>query len=1184
MATVEQITETFSVRNAFIELSDIKETSSWDIIKKLLEHHGEYGNQKGKQVAAGPGPSQPLIKPTTLWLGEVSEMFDPEMVSHLRGRLLILGLCRIDRQLKKYLEGKGFYQPLADELWEDFESLLLPEYAGDQAYRREFMKLLQNKPVDGQKPRDKGFVALVNGGPGLQALAELCHRQTWNTPFTARYVISSGGTFGTALNELLVDLGSLSQGNQTTRGYLLPDPVTDLRSWRNELVYPLESLVGTSIERWLDSILDPKTKSLSVEILQQAGQVLGTGRRLVLLIEFRQVPASTSPEQLGLPTQIVSLLNNLPERVGVVLSGLPDPIVQTLNDDVAGSKILNLPPDRELTRGESLANDMPVGPDRLNILGEVNALAEAIALKDMQPPMVVGVMGGWGAGKSFVLHLIENRIQEIRCERVNTTDDGSDSNFPFVGHPYLIRFDAWTYAKGNLWASLMQQVFFELDRQVGLEQTLAKELKISLTDDTEIWRVISKMTNEEQDRLLMTEIGQKALQIVNQFDRGQIAESQLWSVFERLKQGEIDGLRAAEIELDQKRLARDRARLELQQSIDYQIEQDARRSTWAAVTDEFLRVAYEAWLVQTTEPEQASSEGEAGTGSGSQTGTQPEQPTFTQVEETIHWYKKLIKERSSVLIAFVLFALAATIVAFIASMGWIKGATFTTAVGVLGSVWTGLRRFQHWMTDAAQRFEDTKAANRRLDESMRDELMEGALGLARAEGEQSGVEAVEGVVPIPADVAEKARVLARFDSSFEEQQMEVEIRRQRVGMAARHANLIDFVRQRLEGRVYEDKLGLLHQVKSDLEDLTSALLNDEAADGLFPRGKPRIILLIDDLDRCPPDKVVEVLEAAQLLVKTPLFVVVIAMDVRYVTRALEKVYQDVLIRRGEPSGLDYIEKILQIPYRVRPVAASEVGSFLWSQMSPEVPDEESTDTKSQQPSPIEGTSETARQEDFDRGEASRIPVARSNQTELRVLPTRTLRFSVDDHKLISECCASFEVNPRTMKRLVNVFKLLKIIWYRQGLDEGPEDDVKRAMLALLVIAARFPEPMRQLLHDMERMYVDPVFSHNERVVRFLMECCLEYHEQALVPQEWAGVQAALSNPALISQELTFEALHDRHLHLVSTFSFIGECDPERSATLQRDLAVPLFVAEMKEQLTAQQEISDVESTQQADVE
>ncbi len=78
----------------------------------------------------------------------------------------------------------------------------------------------------------------------------------------------------------------------------------------------------------------------------------------------------------------------------------------------------------------------------------------------------------------------------------------------------------------------------------------------------------------------------------------------------------------------------------------------------------------------------------------------------------------------------------------------------------------------------------------------------------------------------------------------------------------------------------------------------------------FPRGDPRIVLFIDDLDRCPPKKVVETLEAVQLLSETKLFVVVLAIDARHVTRCLKKKYEDILSPERHPSRLEYIEKIV----------------------------------------------------------------------------------------------------------------------------------------------------------------------------------------------------------------------------------------------------------------------------------
>ncbi len=89
----------------------------------------------------------------------------------------------------------------------------------------------------------------------------------------------------------------------------------------------------------------------------------------------------------------------------------------------------------------------------------------------------------------------------------------------------------------------------------------------------------------------------------------------------------------------------------------------------------------------------------------------------------------------------------------------------------------------------------------------------------------------------------------------------------------------------------------------------------------------RIVLYIDDLDRCPPEKVVEVLQAVHLLLCFPLFVVVVAVDARWVSGALHDRFPQLLAMSREVEGRmvfgatagDYLEKIFQIPYWVRPM-------------------------------------------------------------------------------------------------------------------------------------------------------------------------------------------------------------------------------------------------------------------------
>src|SRR6185369_118728 len=96
----------------------------------------------------------------------------------------------------------------------------------------------------------------------------------------------------------------------------------------------------------------------------------------------------------------------------------------------------------------------------------------------------------------------------------------------------------------------------------------------------------------------------------------------------------------------------------------------------------------------------------------------------------------------------------------------------------------------------------------------------------------------------------------------------------------------------------------------------------------------RIVLYIDDLDRCPPKQVVDVLQAIHLLLAFELFVVVVGVDARWVRHALRKHYPEMLdespddqksdgkketrwTRAATPR--DYVEKIFQIPFWIKPM-------------------------------------------------------------------------------------------------------------------------------------------------------------------------------------------------------------------------------------------------------------------------
>jgi hypothetical protein len=94
------------------------------------------------------------------------------------------------------------------------------------------------------------------------------------------------------------------------------------------------------------------------------------------------------------------------------------------------------------------------------------------------------------------------------------------------------------------------------------------------------------------------------------------------------------------------------------------------------------------------------------------------------------------------------------------------------------------------------------------------------------------------------------------------------------------------------------------------------------------------VLYIDDLDRCPPRRVVEVLEAVHLMLALDLFVVVVAVDARWLIRSLEYHHRELFKGGGDAESvatpIDYLDKIFQIPFTLRPPAPEATADFLRS--------------------------------------------------------------------------------------------------------------------------------------------------------------------------------------------------------------------------------------------------------------
>ena len=97
----------------------------------------------------------------------------------------------------------------------------------------------------------------------------------------------------------------------------------------------------------------------------------------------------------------------------------------------------------------------------------------------------------------------------------------------------------------------------------------------------------------------------------------------------------------------------------------------------------------------------------------------------------------------------------------------------------------------------------------------------------------------------------------------------------------------------------------------------------------------RIIVFIDDLDRCLPKGALQVIESMKLFFDLPGFVFVVGLDREIVEWCIDANYRgktngEALEEQapGQVSGADYIKKIFQVPFALSPVSTNQIDEFL----------------------------------------------------------------------------------------------------------------------------------------------------------------------------------------------------------------------------------------------------------------
>lgn len=124
---------------------------------------------------------------------------------------------------------------------------------------------------------------------------------------------------------------------------------------------------------------------------------------------------------------------------------------------------------------------------------------------------------------------------------------------------------------------------------------------------------------------------------------------------------------------------------------------------------------------------------------------------------------------------------------------------------------------------------------------------------------------------------------------------------------------------------YKDHIKPSAKIINLLEQRTSYYQAFELLNGLCAHldGRVKIVIFIDDLDRCSPEKALQILEAIKLVLWQPGFIFFLAID----SEQLER-YINNLDGKGDGTrGRRYFEKLLQVNFRI-PQHDKDYASFL----------------------------------------------------------------------------------------------------------------------------------------------------------------------------------------------------------------------------------------------------------------
>jgi len=136
--------------------------------------------------------------------------------------------------------------------------------------------------------------------------------------------------------------------------------------------------------------------------------------------------------------------------------------------------------------------------------------------------------------------------------------------------------------------------------------------------------------------------------------------------------------------------------------------------------------------------------------------------------------------------------------------------------------------------------------------------------------------------------------------------------------------------EKLKGGDYDDVISKLSEAKNESSGTLQMGIREfhsSFAELLKETRVKKLLVFIDDLDRCTPDTVISTLEAIKLFLFIENSAFIISADERLIKYAVRRRFPEI---PGDASevGRDYLEKLIQFPLRIPSLSESEMESYV----------------------------------------------------------------------------------------------------------------------------------------------------------------------------------------------------------------------------------------------------------------